>query len=206
MDVMARRKTCSPVHFLPPLLGAALVACTSISAPPPEDQLASARASVAQAEPAAVKEAPRELHAAQTKLARAEDSMERGEYERARRLAEQAEVDAKLAWAAAETARMGGVPAEAQPAKEYTLQEARDSFRAASDDPQVQLRASVELAIAERTLREAEDAGARSNRPGAAAQAQHLAYLAAQRARLAVKTAEYRHAEAVAAISGHRRQ
>jgi len=73
---------------------------------PPESQMAVARAMVAQARPVADKEAPFELAAAQGKLARAETAMQRGHYEHARLLAEQAEADAKLAWAVAEELRV----------------------------------------------------------------------------------------------------
>jgi hypothetical protein len=72
------------------------------STPPPTDQLAAARAKVAQAQPLAAAEAPAELATAQAKLARAEAAMQRGDYDEARRLSEQAEVDAKLAQAVAE--------------------------------------------------------------------------------------------------------
>src|SRR5712671_3508352 len=79
-----------------------LVSCTTT--PPPVDQLAAARASAGQAQ-AAEADAPLELAQAQTKLARAEDAMQRGDYEEARRLAEQAEVDAKLASVLAQDVR-----------------------------------------------------------------------------------------------------
>ena len=83
---------------------AALAACAST--PPPTEQIASARTMVAQAQGAASKDAPLEVHQAQTKLARAEEAMQRGEYESARRLAEEAEVDAKYAWTSGENARV----------------------------------------------------------------------------------------------------
>ena len=81
---------------------------------PPQREMTAARAMVAQARPVAEKEAPLELAAAQGKLARAEVAMQRGHYEHARLLAEQAEADAKLAWTAAEALRaqraLGGEP------------------------------------------------------------------------------------------------
>jgi hypothetical protein len=86
-------------------LGALLAAAGCASTPPPTDQLAAARAMVGQAQPVAAKEAPLELNAAQTKLAQAEDAMRGGNYELARRYAEQAELDARLAWTSAENAR-----------------------------------------------------------------------------------------------------
>jgi hypothetical protein len=85
-------------------------ACTTT--PPPTEQLAAARAMLNQAQPAAGKDAPLELQSAQTKLSRAEDAMQRGDYEIARRNAEQAEVDAKLAWTTAENARAQRAAAE----------------------------------------------------------------------------------------------
>jgi hypothetical protein len=84
-------------------LGCGVAACAST--PPPTDQLAAARVMVNQAEPRAAKDAPLELQTAQAKLGRAEDAMQQGEYEIARRNAEQAELDAKLAWTVAERVR-----------------------------------------------------------------------------------------------------
>jgi hypothetical protein len=80
----------------------ALSACAAT--PPPVDQLAAARAQVGQAQGAQA-DAPLELAHAQTKLARAEEAMQHGEFLEARRLAEQAEVDAILADALADNAR-----------------------------------------------------------------------------------------------------
>jgi hypothetical protein len=84
-------------------LACGVAACAST--PPPTDQLAAARVMVNQAEPRAAKDAPLELQTAQAKLGRAEDAMQQGEYEIARRNAEQAELDAKLAWTVAERVR-----------------------------------------------------------------------------------------------------
>lgn len=84
--------------------GATLAACTTT--PPPTEQLAAARAMVAQAQPMTVADGLPELKIAQAKLARAEDSMQRGDYVEARIFAEQAEVDARYAWTLAENARM----------------------------------------------------------------------------------------------------
>ena len=57
-------------------------------------------------------DAPQELAQAQQKLARAEAAMQRGHYEHARILAEQAEADAKLAWTVAENVRVQRSAAE----------------------------------------------------------------------------------------------
>lgn len=78
----------------------------------PVAELAAARTMVSNAQPAAARYAPQELRAAQAKLARAEAAMAAEEYEAARRLAEQAEVDAKLAWSIAESERARQAVAE----------------------------------------------------------------------------------------------
>lgn len=83
------------------LLCAALAACAS-PASPPRAQLAAARAAVIQAEPVAHRYASHELRLAQDKLERAERAMAREDWGEARRLAEQAEVDARYARALAD--------------------------------------------------------------------------------------------------------
>ena len=83
------------------LLSLALAACAS----PPEAELAAARAAVIQAEPVAHRYAGHELRLAQHKLDRAEQAMARQEWNEARRLAEQAEVDARFARALADNER-----------------------------------------------------------------------------------------------------
>jgi hypothetical protein len=91
-------------------LAVGLAACASTA--PPTEQVAAARAMVSQAQTAAAKDAPLELNTAQLKLARAEEAMQRGDYALAQRFAEQAEVDAKLAWTSAENARTQRAAAE----------------------------------------------------------------------------------------------
>jgi hypothetical protein len=88
------------------ILALSLAACAST--PPPATELASARAAVEQARPLATRYAPSELAAAERKLILAEQAMARDQRDRARRLAEEAEVDARLAWALAENERSGG--------------------------------------------------------------------------------------------------
>lgn len=83
---------------------AVLAGCATTE--PPQREMTAARAMVAQARLVAEKEAPLELVAAQAKLARAEMAMQRGHYEHARLLAEQAEADAKLALTVAEQLRV----------------------------------------------------------------------------------------------------
>jgi outer membrane protein OmpA-like peptidoglycan-associated protein len=88
------------------------------------------------------------------------------------------------------------------PDPDPAIEAARASYRQAVANPEVALRAPVELQIAERSLAEAE----RLWRGGAdAPSVTHQAYLAAQRARIAMTTADYRKAEALVATSGEQR-
>jgi Domain of unknown function (DUF4398) len=100
--------------LMPSLCAAAfaLAACATTDAP--ESELGAARAMVSQARPVADRDAPQQLAEAQQKLARAEAAMQRGHYEHARILAEQAEADAKLAWTVAENVRVQRTAAEVQ--------------------------------------------------------------------------------------------
>lgn len=97
---------------LVPLAVLALAACATTD--PPEREMGAARAMVSQARPVADRDAPREIAEAQQKLSRAEDAMQRGHYEHARILAQQAEADAKLAWTVAENVRVERGAAEMQ--------------------------------------------------------------------------------------------
>ncbi|HEY3076828.1 MAG TPA: DUF4398 domain-containing protein [Burkholderiales bacterium] len=89
----------------PLILPIALALAACASAPPPATELASARAAIEQAVPLATRYAPAELAAAQKKLQRAEQTLARDDRVQARRLAEEAEVDARFAWAVAENER-----------------------------------------------------------------------------------------------------
>ncbi len=77
-----------------------LAACATTE--PPVSEMTAAREMVAQARAIAAQDAPNDLATAQSKLAHAEAAMQRGHYEHARLLAQQAEADAKLAWTNAE--------------------------------------------------------------------------------------------------------
>ena len=82
------------------------------------------------------------------------------------------------------------------------LDQARTVYREAAADPQVQSRAPMELAAAERALGEAE----RSWRDKRSSDlVGHQAYLAAQRARIALATAQFRAAEAKVATARNTR-
>jgi len=85
----------------------AIAACAGT--PPPATELAAARAAIEQAGPLAAHYAPAELAAAQSKLERAEQALARDERTQARRLAEEAQVDARLASAMAENERSRAV-------------------------------------------------------------------------------------------------
>jgi hypothetical protein len=82
------------------IAGVAATACAT--EPPPAAELASARAAIAQA----ASGAPAELQAANAKLDRAQEAAARGDNVQARRLAQEAEVDARLAWAMSENERL----------------------------------------------------------------------------------------------------
>jgi outer membrane protein OmpA-like peptidoglycan-associated protein len=98
------------------------------------------------------------------------------------------------------TALLGGCAMT--PEADNSMQDARALYQQAAASPEVRLRAPVELQIAERSLIEAD----RLSRSGAdAAIVAHHAYLAGQRARIAVATADYRRAEATVALSGEQR-
>lgn len=88
------------------------------------------------------------------------------------------------------------------PEANNALESARSTYRLARADPEVQLRAPVELQLAERSLAQAERFWKDGADPGMVG---HHAYLAEQRARIAMKTADYRKAEAAVATSGEQR-
>lgn len=83
---------------------AALGGCAGMA--PPNEEIVRSQAAVSKAEGAQAYElAPVEFQAAQEKLQRARSAMRDEEYEAAKRLAEQAEVDADLAYSKARTAQ-----------------------------------------------------------------------------------------------------
>jgi hypothetical protein len=82
------------------------------------------------------------------------------------------------------------------------LEAARDVYRSAAANPQVQARAPVELELAARDLRDAENLHSADAAPARVA---HFAYLAAQRARIAMKTAELRAGEASYTMANEQR-
>lgn len=96
--------------------------CTSARVPPPD--LSSPRTAVADADQAGASEAaPLELRNARLKLEQAQSAINSGDYERARFLAEQAQVDAKYAETQARSVRARA-----------TVDELRESIRALREE------------------------------------------------------------------------
>ena len=85
-----------------------------------------------------------------------------------------------------------GACATLSPEAERQLEEARASYRFASEDPRVQRYAAAELASASSALREAERLAAQG---GSAELVEHNAYLAERRSRTALGIAQIRQAE-----------
>lgn len=85
-------------------VAAVIAGCASV--PKPTEQLAVSRSAITNAERAGGAEyAPVEMRAARDKMDRAGKAMAREDYEDARRLAEEAQVDARLAEKTAESAK-----------------------------------------------------------------------------------------------------
>jgi hypothetical protein len=85
---------------------AAVVIAGCASIPPPTEQMAVSRSALANAASAGGAEyAPVEMRTAQEKMDRAGRAMEKEEYENARRLAEEAQADARLAEKKAQSAK-----------------------------------------------------------------------------------------------------
>lgn len=88
----------SGVYLSPVILIASMAIGCASKDPGPVAQLATTKAAISQAESEnARKYAPVELNSAKEKLAQAEEAMRSKNHDQARRLAEQAEADAKLA-------------------------------------------------------------------------------------------------------------
>ena len=99
-----------------------LTACAS--APVSVEQMAVAEASVQSASSTNTSaDAPRELQVATSKLAAAREAVQRKDYERGRQLAEQAEVDARVAELHAQTVRAQRAATESQDAARVLAEE-----------------------------------------------------------------------------------
>jgi hypothetical protein len=91
--------------------------------------------------------------------------------------------------ALAALAAAAAVACTTAPRASAELESARAAYRAAAANPQVQARASAELEMAERALADAEHLHGADVEDARVA---HFAYLAEQRARIALKVAELR--------------
>ena len=80
-----------------------MAGCSTVQ--PPVAELAAAKAAVERAELPAARHAPDELLAAQRKLTAAQSALRSEDYERARRLADEAAMDARLAMAMSEASQ-----------------------------------------------------------------------------------------------------
>ena len=107
---------------------AALFAAGCVTTPPPNEQLAVAKASVQRAEQAGAPElAPVEMAAARDKLARAESAAAHHDAQPATQLADQANVDAQLAEATAQEKRSHKAAMEADANLQALRQESQRS-------------------------------------------------------------------------------
>ena len=112
------------------LVGTALVVAGCASTPPPTDKVAVAKTTVENAATSdTVEFAPVELKAARDKLEEAERLMAEKEYAKARQLAEQAEVDARLAQTKATSTRAQKAVAAAEDANRVLREELERAMR-----------------------------------------------------------------------------
>ena len=94
--------------------------------PPPTEDMALGRAAVSEAVSAGAQQyAPADLHRAEDALDRAHEALARGYYHDARRLAQEAEADAKLAAAAARSRKAERALDEVETSVEALREEAR---------------------------------------------------------------------------------
>ena len=103
--VRALRPSAMLAMLAVPVLAVSLSGCSSV--PPPVEQIAVSRTAVerASSSPNAVDAAPVDLQQARQKLERAQRAMTERDYVLARRMAEQADVDARVAESRASSAR-----------------------------------------------------------------------------------------------------
>lgn len=115
IQLVCRRTRIVQWMIVPALVGGMVLTAGCASTPPPNEQLAVSKAAVENAGGADTLEfAPVELKSARDKLAEAERAMRNKDYPRARRLAAEAEVDARLAQSKANAAKADRAVAEAQ--------------------------------------------------------------------------------------------
>ena len=185
----------------PGAVGVALALAACATFPSVTEQLAASKAAIDSAEMAgAAKVAPQELSQAREKLMAAQSAATSNDVERARRLADEALVDAQLAQARTSTAlsRDGQTTPPSDPA----LEEARAAVNAASADPAVSATAAPELQRARDALAVAEQAWRARN----AEETRSRAYIAKQRASIASEVGARHGAEETAAQTGATRE
>lgn len=114
------------LKLVAPLAAAAVLAgCAASSPSAPERELAAAELAVRQVEESDASDyAPADVLQAQNKLEAANRAMEREDYVEARRMAEQALVDARLADVRVDAARSGEILAESEQSLEALESEA----------------------------------------------------------------------------------
>lgn len=120
--------------------------------------------------------APLELKAAEDKLKDAREAMKKGEFKKARRLAEEAEVDAKMAESKSDAVKE---QKHAEEMRNTALEHARSVVSQAQSDPDVEQYAKVEAYEAAQALQKAENAKDSETML-------HYAYIAEKDAQIAV--------------------
>jgi hypothetical protein len=119
-----------PATVLASVLAAGLVAGCASSPTAPREELAAAELAVQQVQGTAASQyAPDDVRQASNKLDAAEEAMRREDYLEARRMAEQALVDAQLADARADAAQSGEVVAQSEESIEALEREALELAR-----------------------------------------------------------------------------
>ena len=117
-NTLANARPCAAFAAVAALTVLTMAGCASTGGDQPREQMAVARAAVDRAAGPAGADAPVEVSQAREKLERANAAVARKDYDVARRLAEQAEVDANLAEAKSHSAR-----------SDRALQEVREGIR-----------------------------------------------------------------------------
>ena len=185
-----------------------MVACTlaigaCVSTPAPSAQLAMSKWAVDSASAAGGDDAaPADMRMARDKLSQANAAMAAKNHDMARWLAQEAEVDAQLAGVKARSAGASKAPAKPQDASRVLpevvdltlLDQARSEVRLAQGNPKTTEWAAAELQRSLDALAKANDAFARNDNP---AEVDHWAYMAKQRAAIALEVTRQRAAQQV---------
>lgn len=174
-----------------------------VSTPAPSAQLAMSKWAVDSASAAGGDDAaPADMRMARDKLSQANAAMAAKNHDMARWLAQEAEVDAQLAGVKARSAGASKAPAKPQDANRSLpevvdltlLDQARSEVRLAQGNPQITEWAAAELQRSLDALAKADDAFARNDNP---AEVDHWAYMAKQRAAIALEVTRQKSAQKV---------